>query len=290
MINSLGLLVTILLGVAFITLLERKLLRYAQSRKGPNLVGPLGTLQPFRDGLKRLTKEEPLWGGRFFIAIPPLIFWIRALIFWFCLRPGGVRINLSLFWILVIRSLGGMVTFLTGWNGGRVYSVMGGIRASAQIISYEVVLSFLFLTFLFLGGSFRRLDLLRSAPLITPIWGFFLVVPLWGISLLAETNRAPFDLTEGERELVRGFNTEYSSLSFTLLFLGEYGIIIAFSMISSLLLMASWNYGILFAVFIMWIRSCFPRKRYDHLINLIWLTFFPSAITLLCLGVLQVLI
>lgn len=275
MINRISLLLTILLGVAFITLLERKLLRYSQSRKGPNLVGPLGLLQPFRDGLKLLVKQEPLWGNNFFISIPPILFWVVTLIFWSNLREAGSINRISFLWLMVFRSLGGILTFLTGWNGGRVYSVMGGIRASAQIVSYEVVLSFFFLMALLGRGQLNFVSLEGGYPIMRFSQGWFILLPLWLLSILAETNRAPFDLTEGESELVRGFNTEYAALSFTLLFLGEYAIILGFRIITSFLFFQTWAYSILFRVFILWIRRCFPRKRYDFLIRLMWGLIFP---------------
>lgn len=275
MINRIILLLTILLGVAFITLLERKLLSYAQSRKGPNLVGPLGLLQPFRDGLKLLIKKEPLWGNNFFISIPPILFWVVALVFWSNLTSGGSLNGISFLWLMVFRSLGGILTFLTGWNGGRVYSVMGGIRASAQMVSYEVVLSFFFLMALLGRGELNFTSLEAGYPILRFGRGWLILLPLWLLSILAETNRAPFDLTEGESELVRGFNTEYSALSFTLLFLGEYAIILGFSIITRFLFFQCWYLAILFSVFILWIRRCFPRKRYDFLMRLMWRLIFP---------------
>ena len=286
MINSIFLILSILLSVAFITLLERKLLRYSQSRKGPNLVGPLGLLQPFRDGLKLLTKQEPHWGNSSFLSIPPILFWLTSLLFWVSIRRRGLLIKTSFLWLMVFSSLGGILTFLTGWNGGRVYSILGGIRASAQIISYEVVLSFFFLIRISISSNFSISIISNRNIYISFFFGWFLIIPLWLIRILAETNRAPFDLTEGESELVRGFNTEYSSISFTLLFLGEYSIILAFRFISSYIFSFSWNFSIFFVVFILWIRRCFPRKRYDYLIYLIWIIIFPLVIFFLIIQIL----
>ena len=182
---------------------------------------------------------------------------------------------------LVLSSLGGMLIFLTGWNGGRSYSFMGGVRASAQIISYEVVLSFFFL----MGMSiFFRFSFSTSKPsfsLREYILSSFIFLPCWVLVILAETNRAPFDLTEGESELVRGFNTEYSSLPFTFLFLGEYSFIILFSFFSSFLFLGNFFWGGIFVFLIMWLRRCYPRKRYDFLINMIWLEIFPLILLFL---------
>ena len=285
MITSIFLLLSLLLSVAFVTLLERSLLRYSQRRKGPNLVGIYGLLQPFRDGMKLLTKLQPLWGNSFFIIFSPLGFWLTCLAFWISIRDARIINKTSLLWLLVFRSLGGIMVFLRGWNGGRIYSVLGGIRASAQIISYEVVLSFFFLIRLCYASKFSFKEI-KIRRIFNPFfWRFFFIMPLWLISILAETNRAPFDLTEGESELVRGFNTEYSSSSFTLLFLGEYSIILAFSFISRIIFFFHWNFVLFFLIFILWIRSCFPRKRYDFLIELMWKEVFPAIIFFLLVDI-----
>ena len=289
MINRLIIIISILLSVAFITLLERKLLRYSQARKGPNLVGVLGLLQPFRDGLKLLLKKEPQWRNSFFISFPPIMFWLSSLIFWIPLNDRGRIMKTSFLWLMVFSSLGGIFTFLTGWNGGRVYSILGGIRASAQIISYEVVLSFFFLMRIGISRRFFLQDLKECRFFTRFFCGWWLLLPFWLLRILAETNRAPFDLTEGESELVRGFNTEYSSISFTLLFLGEYSIILAFRMISRILFFQSWIWGLFFVIFILWIRRCFPRKRYDFLMYLIWILMFPSIIVILIIEFLLIL-
>jgi len=278
MITSIFLLVSLLLSVAFVTLLERSLLSYSQRRKGPNLVGVYGLLQPFSDGIKLLTKLQPLWGNSFFIIFSPLIFWFFCLAFWISITDAIIINKNSFLWILVFRSLGGIIIFLRGWNGGRVYSILGGIRASAQMISYEVVLSFFFLMRLCYASKFSFKEIKIRRIFNSFFWRFFFTVPLWLISILAETNRAPFDLTEGESELVRGFNTEYSSSSFTLLFLGEYSMILAFSFIRRIIFFFNWNFFLFFLVFMLWVRSCFPRKRYDFLINLIWKELFPAVI------------
>ena len=145
MIKSLIFLISILLRVAFVTLWERKILRYAQSRKGPNLVGAVGVLQPFRDGLKLLSKEKSSWGGNsLLLSLSPLFFFLINLLAWISLPLRGLNMSRGILCLLVLRSLGGMLIFLTGWNGSRRYSFIGGVRASAQIISYEVVISFFF--------------------------------------------------------------------------------------------------------------------------------------------------
>ena len=282
MIKRLIFLLSVLIRVAFVTLWERKILSYVQSRKGPNLVGFLGVLQPFSDGLKLLTKEKRFWGGNsLLLSLSPLFFFLINLIAWTSLPLRGLGIRSSLLCLLVLRSLGGLIIFLSGWNGGRSYSFIGGVRASAQIISYEVVMSFFFLAGLsiFFRFSFSNTSLSFFFSEYGAAGFFFL--PCWILILLAETNRAPFDLTEGESELVRGFNTEYSSFPFTLLFLGEYSFIILFSFFSSFLFFGNFFGGAVFVFFVLWLRRCFPRKRYDYLINIIWLDIFPMVLFLI---------
>nr|UMI39139.1 NADH dehydrogenase subunit 1 [Heterochaerus australis] len=281
MIKSLIFLISILLSVAFVTLWERKILSYAQSRKGPNLVGAVGVLQPFSDGLKLLSKEKSSWGGNsLLLSLSPLFFFLINLLAWISLPLSGLNMSSGILCLLVLSSLGGMLIFLTGWNGSSSYSFMGGVRASAQMISYEVVMSFFFL----MGFSmFFSFSFSSSPTLILGeyLMGSFFILPCWVLVILAETNRAPFDLTEGESELVSGFNTEYSSFPFTLLFLGEYSFIILFSFFSSFLFTGNFFMGSFFIFLILWLRSCFPRKRYDFLMNMIWLDVFPLILLFL---------
>ena len=278
MIKRLIFLVSVLLRVAFITLWERKILSYAQARKGPNLVGSLGLLQPFRDGLKLLTKEKTHWGGNSLILyLSPLCFFFLNFMAWVSLPLSGLQSRRRLLLILVLRSLGGVFIFLAGWNGSRSYSFMGGVRSSAQMISYEVVLSFFFLTGwrMYFSFSFSSSKSYSGRSLRIYFLGALFFFSLWILTLLAETNRAPFDLSEGESELVRGFNTEYSSFPFTFLFLGEYSFIVLFSFLSSFIFFDSWLIGSFFCFLFLWIRACFPRKRYDFLINDMWIFLFP---------------
>lgn len=158
---------------------------------------------------------------------------------------------------------------------------MGGVRASAQIISYEVVMSFFFLCGVRIFFTFSFSSSKSRMNLTEYFFGRFFFLPCWMMVILAETNRAPFDLTEGERELVSGFNTEYSSFPFTLLFLGEYSFIILFSFFSSFLFWGNFYFGVIFIFFILWIRRCYPRKRYDFLINIIWLEVFPLILLIM---------
>ena len=272
----------VLLSVAIFTLWERKVLRYSQNRKGPNLVGIVGVIQPFRDGLKLLTKKLIYPNGRelLFRFLSPFLFFLRRLIVWIPLFHYNVYVNINFLFFLVVSSVSALLIFFSGWGVGRKFSFLGGVRASAQIISYEVVLSFsLLIPFLYFY-SFRRMTLLGRDLVVRKFFSIQ-ILPLILVIILAETNRTPFDLTEGERELVRGFNTEHSSSSFVLLFLGEYSFILFFRILTSLLFFCGGGYFLLIVFFFIWSRASFPRKRYDKLIILIWMFIFPLFCSLL---------
>ena len=273
MIRRIILIISILLTIAFATLLERKLLRLGQSRKGPEVVGSLGLLQPFSDGLKLLIKREILWSNRGFILVFPRVMLFCIIIFWMPMTPRIVYINLGCLYVLAVGSLSGLCVLAVGWYGGRSYSFIGGLRAAAQIISYEVVLSFFFLLFCSIEWSLNLFSLkFYWRGLIVSLGLIFF---LWIVVIVAETNRAPFDISEGESELVSGFNTEYSSILFTMLFIGEYGIIAGYRMLTSYFFLGRWFAGPLVIIGILWVRRCFPRKRYDTLIMLLWVYYFP---------------
>jgi NADH-ubiquinone oxidoreductase chain 1 len=236
MIKRLLIFIGILLGVAFLTLLERKILGYVHLRKGPNLVGIFGLMQPMRDGVKIVTKQTVMTNFRKIniILAPTIFFFLRLFIWISILQEGSVAFTNRFLFLLFVSRIGALIILLTGWGGGRTFSFLGGIRASAQIISYEVILSFLLsLRFLFFY-NLRFFDL--EEKIILDRWVSLIgILRLIMLVVLAETNRAPFDLTEGESELVRGFNTEFSSTLFVLLFLGEYRFILFFSVTLSLI-------------------------------------------------------
>ena len=279
MIRRIILIISILLTIAFATLLERKLLRLSQSRKGPEIVGSIGLLQPFSDGLKLLTKREILWSSRGFMLVVPRVMLLCIIIFWMPITSRIVYINLGCLYLLAVGSLSGLCVLAVGWYGGRSYSFIGGLRAAAQIISYEVVLSFFFLLFCSIEWSLNLFSLkFYWRGLIISLGLIFF---LWIVIIVAETNRAPFDISEGESELVSGFNTEYSSILFTMLFIGEYGMIAGYRLLTSYFFIGSWIAGPLVIVIILWIRRCFPRKRYDTLMMLLWVYYFPLVIFVL---------
>ena len=278
-----------LISVAYLTLLERKVLAYRQSRKGPNKVSIIGILQPIRDAIKLALKESslPTKSNKYSFYISPMGLFAVSLIIWCSWEFSErlVRLFISGVFILILISLGIYPIIMIGWSSNSKYRLIGAIRSIAQTISYEISLALILLSFLVLASSlsiFSFSELIRWIPhIITlPCLSF-----LWFISCVAETNRTPFDFSEGESELVSGFNTEYSSARFTLIFLGEYLIIIFFRTVCAYILGVR-HYSILgirvlivtFSFAWVWIRATFPRFRYDKLINLAWKSFLPLSL------------
>nr|YP_010626175.1 NADH dehydrogenase subunit 1 [Epipenaeon fissurae]WBK03025.1 NADH dehydrogenase subunit 1 [Epipenaeon fissurae] len=276
-----------LLNVAFFTLLERKILGYMQIRKGPNKTGMMGLLQPFSDAIKLFSKEVSslkvsniliFSGGPLMSLSIMLIVWMSAPFLW-----SGLEVEISSVFMLCLMSLGVYPIFSSGWSSNSKYSLMGGLRAIAQTISYEVSLALIFLGFLASAGSLSMesfsLESVAMLGLVHP-----LMAAMWIITCLAETGRSPFDLPEGESELVSGFNTEYSSGMFALFFLGEYGMMIFLSYMSSVILMGGMTNPflavttLLIVFFFIWARGTLPRFRYDLLMNLTWKLFLPVAL------------
>nr|YP_010622798.1 NADH dehydrogenase subunit 1 [Laeocathaica amdoana]WBF92697.1 NADH dehydrogenase subunit 1 [Laeocathaica amdoana] len=277
-----------LLGVAFLTLLERKLLSYMQIRKGPNKVGVAGIFQPFSDALKLFLKELviPFSSNKLLFISFPFLSLCIGLYLWGLLPStyGTSIMGLSLMLFLCISAINVYIVFGAGWASNSVYAFLGGLRASAQTISYEISLVFVLLLpmSILLGLNFNTL--LVGYPLVMLL---LFSVMLWFISSLAETNRAPFDFAEGESELVSGFNIEYGGGLFALLFLGEYAIILFLSMITSACffspngLMSYITIGFVVAVFFLVVRGVYPRFRYDKLMYLCWKTILPLSVSLL---------
>nr|YP_009485907.1 NADH dehydrogenase subunit 1 [Paroster microsturtensis]AVZ66469.1 NADH dehydrogenase subunit 1 [Paroster microsturtensis] len=283
------LVICVLVGVAFLTLLERSVLGYVQIRKGPNKVGFMGIMQPFSDAIKLFSKEQtfPLLSNYVMYYYSPIVSLFLSLLMWSVMPYllGLFMFNLSMLFFLCITSLGVYTVMIAGWSSNSSYSLLGGMRAVAQTISYEVSLALVFMSFMVLVSSFSLMDFFKFQEYI---WLIFLTLPLgmvWFVSSLAETNRTPFDFAEGESELVSGFNIEYSSGGFALIFLSEYSSILFMSMLFSVMFMGSNLYSLgfyLMLVFIsflfIWARGTLPRFRYDKLMYLAWKGFLPISL------------
>nr|ULA45378.1 NADH dehydrogenase subunit 1 [Hypsugo stubbei] len=296
--NLLTTIIPILLAVAFLTLLERKLLGYMQLRKGPNIVGPYGLLQPIADAIKLFTKEpmQPLTSSLTLFIIAPTLALTLALMMWIPLPMPYplINMNMGILFMLALSSLAVYAILWSGWASNSKYALIGALRAVAQTISYEVTLAIIILSILLMNGSFTLSTLITTQEyiwLILPSWPLAM---MWFISTLAETNRAPFDLTEGESELVSGFNVEYAGGSFALFFLAEYANIIMMNALTIILFLGAYNnpmfpemYSInftvkalLFTTFFLWIRASYPRFRYDQLMHLLWKNFLPLTLVM----------
>nr|YP_009093867.1 NADH dehydrogenase subunit 1 [Marisa cornuarietis]AIT57575.1 NADH dehydrogenase subunit 1 [Marisa cornuarietis] len=289
--------VCILLAVAFFTLLERKGLSYMQVRKGPNKVGYMGIPQPIADAMKLLVKEiaKPTMVNFSPYFIAPIFSFILALVMW-QLYPSLNALGyfkLGALFFLCVSSLNVYGTLLAGWSSNSKYALLGSLRAIAQTISYEVSMALIFLFPLFVVGTINFFDVVEFQA---PLWLVFMLVPVsfvWFATCVAETNRAPFDFAEGESELVSGFNIEYGSAGFALIFLAEYANILVMSLFSSLLFFgggfifnASADFllilKVLFFSFIfIWVRASYPRFRYDLLMSLTWKGFLPFSLAAL---------
>uniref|UniRef100_A0AB39U377 NADH-ubiquinone oxidoreductase chain 1 n=1 Tax=Anomala vitalisi TaxID=3240851 RepID=A0AB39U377_9SCAR len=292
LLTSLILLVCVLVGVAFLTLMERKVLGYIQIRKGPNKVGFMGIPQPFSDAIKLFTKEQtyPLMSNFLIYFMSPVFNLFLSLLLWMCMPflTFLFNFNLGILYFLCCSSLSVYTVMIAGWSSNSNYALLGGIRAVAQTISYEVSLSLILLSFLFLILSLNILDFMKFQNLI---WFVFLCLPLsmmWLASSLAETNRTPFDFAEGESELVSGFNVEYSSGGFALIFLAEYSSILFMSMLCVMLFLGGnvLSFGfymkLVFMSFVwVWVRGTLPRYRYDKLMYLCWKSFLPVSLNFL---------
>nr|ASY98599.1 NADH dehydrogenase subunit 1 [Ceratomantis saussurii] len=289
---SLILIIFVMVGVAFFTLLERKVLGYIHLRKGPNKVGFMGILQPFSDAIKLFCKEHmnPLISNYLLYYLCPVFSLFLSLILWMLMpyMSGLYTFNLGLFFFLVCTSMGVYTMMLSGWSSNSNYALLGGLRAVAQTISYEVSLALILLSFIFLIGSYTLLDFYYYQM---EMWFLFLYFPLcnvWFISCLAETNRSPFDFAEGESELVSGFNIEYGSGGFALIFLSEYSSILFMSMLMCIIFLGSNLNSFLFylklifiAFMYIWVRGTLPRYRYDKLMYLAWKSFLPLSLNFL---------
>nr|ACE02895.1 NADH dehydrogenase subunit 1 [Canis lupus]AOO97005.1 NADH dehydrogenase subunit 1 [Canis lupus]WEM12238.1 NADH dehydrogenase subunit 1 [Canis lupus] len=297
-INIISLIIPILLAVAFLTLVERKVLGYIQLRKGPNIVGPYGLLQPIADAVKLFTKEplRPLTSSMSMFILAPILALSLALTMWIPLPMPYplINMNLGVLFMLAMSSLAVYSILWSGWASNSKYALIGALRAVAQTISYEVTLAIILLSVLLMNGSFTLSTLIITQEhmwLIFPAWPLAM---MWFISTLAETNRAPFDLTEGESELVSGFNVEYAAGPFALFFLAEYANIIMMNILTTILFFGAFHnpfmpelYSInftmktlLLTICFLWIRASYPRFRYDQLMHLLWKNFLPLTLAL----------
>nr|AUN88089.1 NADH dehydrogenase subunit 1 [Somatochlora hineana] len=292
LLSGLLLFICVLVGVAFLTLLERKVLGYIQIRKGPNKVGYCGIVQPFSDAIKLFTKEQtipvisnylPYYFSPVFSLFISLLIW-SVMPFYF----GLYSFSLGLLFFLCCTSIGVYTVMIAGWASNSMYALLGGLRAVAQTISYEVSLALILMSFIFLANGY---DLFLFLEYQSIIWFIFITFPLmiiWFSSCLAETNRTPFDFAEGESELVSGFNIEYSGGGFALIFMAEYASILFMSMLFVILFFGADFYSFFFIIklvivsfFFIWVRGTLPRYRYDKLMYLAWKSFLPISLNYL---------
>jgi NADH-quinone oxidoreductase subunit H len=303
-LKILALVVPLLLGVAYLTLFERKVIAAMQLRRGPNVVGPYGLLQPLADGLKLFLKETviPTGANKVVFVIAPMLTFSLALIAWAVIPLGDglviADINVGILYLFAVSSLGVYGILMAGWSSNSKYAFLGGLRSAAQMVSYEVSMGFIMITVLMIAGSLNLSDIVRAQQ--NSVW---FVIPLFPmaiiffVSTLAETNRHPFDLPEAEAELVSGYNVEYSSMTFALFFLGEYANMILMSGMTTVLFLGGWlppfnvapftwvpapiwfaaKVALCLFIFV-WTRATLPRYRYDQLMRLGWKVFLPISL------------
>nr|AXI98596.1 NADH dehydrogenase subunit 1 [Pseudoniphargus grandis] len=289
-LSYLALIILVLVSVAFVTLMEQKILAGSQIRVGPNYVGVWGVLQPFSDAVKLFMKE-----GVFLVKSNFLVYWASpviglglALFLWviFPFLEGGVSLKYGLLLFICVSGLSVFPILGSGWASNCKYSMLGSLRAVAQMVSYEISLAMIILSLVWLSSSFNLSGIVFSQVYM---WNFFLFFPLglvWFASSLAETNRSPYDFSEGESELVSGFNTEYSAGGFVLIFMGEYANILFMGLLFSVFFFGSWASWVLIVKMMIvvymfvWVRATMPRYRYDKLMYLAWKGFLPVSLML----------
>lgn len=300
--------VPLLISVAYFTLAERKILGAIQRRRGPNVIGVYGLLQPLSDGFKLLVKETvlPSSANTFLFILSPILTFIISLVGW-ALIPYNeysffAEINIGLLYLFAVSSLGVYGIIMSGWSSNSKYAFLGALRSTAQMVSYEVSIGFILVTIVVCVGSFNLQFIIESQRNIWFLIPFYPLFLLFFVSGLAETNRHPFDLPEAEAELVSGYNVEYSAMGFALFSLGEYSNMLMMSAITIVLFFGGWLspfflfdfipgsfwFGIKICVFVIlfvWIRAALPRYRYDQLMALGWKIFLPVSLGYLFLTI-----
>ena len=303
MLKIIALVVPLLVIVAFLTYAERKVIASVQLRKGPNVVGPFGLLQPLADGLKLFSKETifPTVSNKIVFLLAPMIAFSLSIAAWAVIpiSDGWVisNINVGILYLFAVSSLSVYGIIMAGWASNSKYAFMGALRSAAQMVSYEVSIGLVIVTVLVCVGSLNLSEIVyaqKSTWFVFPLFPMFVV---FFISALAETNRAPFDLPEDESSLVGGYFTEYSSMLFAMFFLGEYAAMIMMSGMATILFLGGWlapfnitilniipgfiwfslKTSLMLFVFL-WVRATFPRFRYDQLMRIGWKVFLPFSL------------
>ena len=303
-IKALAIIIPLMIGVAYLTYAERKVIAAMQLRRGPNVVGFMGLLQPLADGLKLFFKETiiPSGSNRVIFVMAPMVTLTLALSAWAVIPLGSglvvANINVGILYLFAISSLGVYGILMAGWASNSKYAFLGAIRSAAQMVSYEVSMGFVIITVLLVSGSLNLSDIVKAQEetvwFIIPLFPMFVI---FFISTLAETNRHPFDLPEAEAELVAGYNVEYSAMTFALFFLGEYANMILMCAMTTVLFLGGWLppldmppfnwlpgpvwfiFKIMLLLFVfLWVRATLPRYRYDQLMRLGWKVFLPISL------------
>lgn len=307
-LKIISIILPLLITIAYFTLAERKIMASIQRRRGPNLIGFLGLLQPLADGVKLILKETtvPSNANKFLFNFAPILTFFLSLLSWGVIPFGeGIvyaDLHLGIMYIFAISSLGVYGVIIAGWSSNSKYAFLGALRSAAQMISYELSLGFIIINIIIMTGSFNLSDIVMQQRYIWYVVPQLPMFVIFFICALAETNRHPFDLMEAEAELVSGFNVEYSAVGFAMFFLGEYGNILLMCSLLSILFLGGWlpfinllNFIpgpvwfsfkiIIFVILFIWVRAAFPRYRYDQLMRLGWKIFLPLTFAYLILTI-----